>query len=144
MPFLTRTSRRSSLAREVLNLAVERFSEAEWVRDSSFVPPASFKLEDFVDDAFGAHVGKAAAQRVVIEFSKEIAAYARGRVWHRTQKIEEQSDGTVQLAFTCKNLVPVVSWVLEWGPHARVIEPAALVDQVVDELDWARQRYPRR
>lgn len=57
----------------------------------------------------------------MIEFSKERAAYARGRVWHRTQQIEEQSDGTVHLAFTCKNLVPVVSWVLEWGPHARVI-----------------------
>jgi len=27
------------------------------------------------------------------------------------------------LSFRCTNLVPVVSWVLEWGPHARVIEP---------------------
>lgn len=126
---------------EVLNLAVERFSEAEWVRDSSFVPPASFKLDDFVDDAFGAHVGKAAPQRVVIEFSKERAAYARGRVWHRTQHIEEQDDGTVHLSFMCKNLVPVVSWVLEWGPHARVIEPAELRDQVVKELRGALKAY---
>ena len=94
------------------------------------MPPATFKLDDFVDDAFGAHVGKQASQRVAIEFSKERAAYARGRVWHRTQEIEERGDGTVRLAFTCKNLVPVVSWVLEWGPHARVIEPPELRDQV--------------
>jgi len=127
---------------EVLNFAAERFSDAEWLRDSSFVPPASFKLDDFVDDAFGAHVGKDAPQRVVIEFSKERAAYARGRIWHRTQAIEQQRDGSIRLSFTCKNLVPVVSWVLEWGPHAKVVEPAELVAKVVEELDGARGRYP--
>ena len=61
------------------SLKPERFSEAEWVRDSSFVPPATFKLDDFVDDAFGAHVGKAPPQRVVIEFSKERASKSSSR-----------------------------------------------------------------
>lgn len=126
----------------VINLAAERFSEAEWVRDSSFTPPVSFKLADFVDDAFGAHVGSGEPQRVVVEFSKERAAYARGRVWHRTQAIEEQRDGTVRLSFTCKNLMPLVSWVLEWGPHARVIEPPELRQHVVRELRDALQQYP--
>jgi hypothetical protein len=34
-----------------------------------------------------------------------------------------------------------VSWVLEWGPHARAIEPPALVAQVIAELDAARRGY---
>jgi predicted DNA-binding transcriptional regulator YafY len=90
----------------------------------------------------GAHVGKGAAQRIVIEFSKERAAYARARVWHRTQRFEEQNDGTVRLAFMCKNLAPIVSWVLEWGPHARVIEPTELGHQVARELRDALRHYP--
>ena len=102
------------------------------------------QLDDFVDDSFGTHVGKDAPQRVVIEFSRERAAYARGRIWHRTQHIEEQSNGTILLTFMCKNLLPVVSWVLAWGPHARVVEPILLADQVVDELDRARLQYPRQ
>lgn len=126
---------------EILNLAAERFSEADWVRDASFTPPASFKLDNFVDDAFGAHVGKGIAQRVVIEFSKERAAYARARVWHRTQRFEEQNDGTVHVAFMCKNLAPIVSWVLGWGPHARVISPAELRIQVARELRDATRHY---
>ena len=40
------------------------------------------------------------------------------------------------------NLVPVVSWVLEWGPHARVFDPPELVSRVVEELDSARRNYP--
>jgi predicted DNA-binding transcriptional regulator YafY len=35
----------------------------------------------------------------------------------------------------------VVSWVLEWGPHARAIEPPALVAEIVAELDAARRAY---
>jgi hypothetical protein len=31
--------------------------------------------------------------------------------------------------------------VLEWGPHARAIEPPALVAEVIGELDAARRGY---
>jgi len=50
-------------------------------------------------------------------------------------------DGGVRLAFTCASLIPVVSWILEWGPHARAIEPPELVAQVIAELDGARRNY---
>jgi hypothetical protein len=39
------------------------------------------------------------------------------------------------------HLAPVVSWVLEWGPDARAIEPAGLVEQIKSELDAARAQY---
>src|ERR1700690_2660573 len=126
---------------DVVNWAVERFTDAEWLRNSSFVPPATFKLDDYVDDVSGVHVGEGPPQRVVVEFSKDRAAYARGRTWHRTQQIDEQRDGSVRLSFQCRSLAPVVSWILEWGPHAKVIEPAALIEQVVDELKGALGRY---
>ncbi len=125
----------------IVHMAVERFTEAKWLRQVSFAPPPSFKLEDHVDGTFGAHVGDGPAQRVSIEFSKERAEYARARVWHRTQTICEQRNGAVRVEFTCRNLAPVVSWVLEWGPHAKVLGPPALVDLVVEELDSARRRY---
>lgn len=135
------TETESIEAGEVINLAAERFIEAEWIRDSSFVPPRGFKLADVVDDSFGAHIGKGKAREVVVEFSKDRAAYARARLWHRTQKIEERSDGTVRLQFTCRNIDPVVSWVLEWGPHAKAVAPDELVDQVASELREALRHY---
>jgi predicted DNA-binding transcriptional regulator YafY len=47
----------------------------------------------------------------------------------------------MRLSFTCTNLVPVVSWVLQWGPHAKVIEPTELAAMVIDELERARTQY---
>ena len=35
----------------------------------------------------------------------------------------------------------MVSWVLEWGPHARAIEPPELVASIIAELDAARRGY---
>ncbi|TMQ04512.1 MAG: WYL domain-containing protein, partial [Deltaproteobacteria bacterium] len=122
--------------------AVERFTDAEALRKAPFVVPAGFRITEILNGAFGIHVRTdAAPHRVVVEFSAERAAFVRARVWHPTQTFEELADGRVRLTFTCASLIPVVSWVLEWGPHARAIEPPALVADVIGELEAARRGY---
>ena len=66
----------------------------------------------------------------------------RARLWHPTQDLEDLPDGRVRFTFSCVHFAPVVSWVLEWGPHARVVEPAELRDAVIDEFARARSQYP--
>jgi predicted DNA-binding transcriptional regulator YafY len=122
--------------------AVERFTEADPVRDAPFTAPATFHITEILNGAFGIHVRSGASpHRVVVEFSAERAAFVRARVWHPTQTFEELADHRVRLMFTCASLIPVVSWVLEWGPHARAIEPPELVASIVAELDAARRAY---
>lgn len=123
--------------------AIERFTEAEPVRKAPFAVPPDFRINDVLDGAFGIHAATTAAppHRVVVEFSAARAAFVRARIWHRTQVFEELPDGRVRLTFTCANLLPVVSWVLEWGPHARALEPPALVASVIAELEAARAGY---
>jgi predicted DNA-binding transcriptional regulator YafY len=122
--------------------AAERFAEVETVRGATFIPPADFRLERVLHGAFGVHVaGSAPPHRVVIEFSAAKAAYLRARMWHPTQEIEELGDGRLRLSLTCSSLPPLVSWVLEWGPHARAVAPPELVDQVTGELEAALAGY---
>ncbi len=47
----------------------------------------------------------------------------------------------MHLSSTCTNLVPVVSGILQWGPHAKVIEPSELAATIIDELERARAQY---
>jgi predicted DNA-binding transcriptional regulator YafY len=42
---------------------------------------------------------------------------------------------------TVGNLTPVVSWVLEWGKRARVVEPPELAERVREELEGALAQY---
>jgi len=123
--------------------AVERFTEAEHLRNAPFTAPPGFRISEILNGAFGIHVmnNEATTHRVVIEFSAEKAAFVRARVWHPTQTFEELPDHRVRLSFSCANLTPVISWVLEWGPHARAIEPPRLVADIIAELDAARRAY---
>jgi predicted DNA-binding transcriptional regulator YafY len=122
--------------------AVERFTEAEHLRNAPFTAPPGFQITEILNGAFGIHVMTGTPpHRVVVEFSAERAAFVRARIWHPSQTFEELPDHRVRLTFTCASLIPVVSWVLEWGPHARAIEPPELVAEIIAELDAARRAY---
>jgi len=58
-----------------------------------------------------------------VEFAADKAEPVSNRVWHPTQVITRTPRGHVRLTFAYTNLVPMVSWILQWGPHAKVIEP---------------------
>ena len=78
---------------------------------------------------------------MVVEFSAEKAHLVSSREWHPTQTITRLPNGRIRLAFSAPSLAPLVSWILEWGPHARAIAPDALVEKVMQELDEARDQY---
>lgn len=122
--------------------AMERFTAAEAIRGRAFTVPPDLHLSDVLHGTFGLHVeSRSAPEHVVIEFSKEKARLVAARTWHPTQRLDHDEDGRVILRFDCIDLPPVVSWILEWGPHARALAPERLVQMVVSELEAARARY---
>jgi predicted DNA-binding transcriptional regulator YafY len=122
--------------------AIERFTEAEHLRSSSFEIPNDARIRDVLVGSFGPYLPDAGGPHdVVVEFSAEKAHLVSSRDWHPEQTVTKLPSGRVRLAFPTPSLTPIVSWVLEWGPHARAIEPPELVLRVVDELDAARRQY---
>ncbi len=120
--------------------AVERFVEAEHVRGTHFTPPAGFCAESFFQGAFGLFTG-ARTERVEIDFSPEARPFVEARSWHPTQRLAPRRDGGVRLSFEVADVTPVVSWVLEWGPHARARGPRRLVDEVRRQLAATAAQY---
>jgi proteasome accessory factor B len=122
--------------------AIERFTGAEHLRAHEFVVPTNFRIDEILQGAFGPHLAtEAGPSKVIVEFSKAKANLVSSRLWHRTQQVEHLADGRIRLSLETPSLAPVVSWILEWGPHARAIEPPKLVELVKSELDDARALY---
>jgi predicted DNA-binding transcriptional regulator YafY len=122
--------------------AIERFIEAEHLRGHDFVLPAGATMRDALHGAFGPHLpDPTGPHEVIVEFSRDKAVLASSRTWHPTQRIEPLHDGRVRISLRVPHLAPIVSWVLEWGPHARAIAPSDLVARVKAELDGARAQY---
>ncbi len=89
-------------------------------------------------------VSSALPERVEIEFDARVADYVRERDWHPSQRLRDMPDGSLVLTLDVGNDYALRSWILSFGPLARVASPAALADQILDELEAARQNYAPR
>ena len=81
------------------------------------------------------------AQRVEIEFSADVAPYVRARVWHASQDVRDNGDGGVHVTMDVCHDWALRSWILSWGPFARVVAPAALARTIRADLETAGTRY---
>jgi predicted DNA-binding transcriptional regulator YafY len=96
--------------------------------------------EEVFAHSLGVHQGTP-PQRVEIAFAPQIARYVKERAWHPSQQAEDQQDGSVNLVLHVSNDWALRSWVLGFGPLARVVSPPELVAEVLDQLERARARY---
>jgi len=95
------------------------------------------------DDVFGNSLGvnTGPPSRVDIAFDKRVATYVRARVWHPSQTLRESDGGGIVLTLDVCNDPALRSWILSWGPSARVLSPASLADDVRADLQNATAQY---
>lgn len=84
-----------------------------------------FEPKDLSEDAFAHSLGvhQGTPERVEIAFEPRMARYVKGRVWHSSQEIREHDDGGVTLVLTVSIDWALRSWILGFGPLARVVAP---------------------
>jgi predicted DNA-binding transcriptional regulator YafY len=82
--------------------------------------------------------------RVAIEFDATIADYVRAREWHPSQQFQLQIDGTVRVVLDVAACHALQSWILSFGPLARVVSPGWLAEQILISLEQAREKYAPR
>jgi predicted DNA-binding transcriptional regulator YafY len=121
---------------EMRTFAVERVRTLG-VMDEHF-DPRPLPPEPFAN-SLGAYTGS--PELVEIEIDRRAAAYVREREWHRSQEIIERGDGSLLVRLCVSNDRPLRSWILSLGAMARVVSPASLAREILDELDEARARY---
>ena len=87
--------------------------------------PADFSITKHLSESFGVFTGKG-RHRVRIWFDAFSARLVGEREWHPTQSIRQLRNGEMELTMTLGGLEEVERWILSWGEHARVLEPAEL------------------
>ena len=122
--------------RELRTFAVERI-QALSIMEERFEPI------DLPADAFAHSLGvnQGTPERIEILFEPRIARYVKDRVWHASQQIEAAADGTLTMTLNVCNDFALRSWILGFGPLARVVSPPELVRQIQEEADKTRLQY---
>ena len=123
--------------KSVRTFAIDRITSVT-LEKQTFTP-----RQDIGDDVFANSLGvnTGPAQRVEIEFSADVAPYVRARVWHASQDVRDNGDGGVHVTMNVCHDWALRSWILSWGPFARVVTPAALARTIRADLEAAGTRY---
>jgi predicted DNA-binding transcriptional regulator YafY len=86
-------------------------------------------------------VNQGPPERIEVAFDAHIAPYIRERRWHASQQVTEQPDGSIRVTLDVTNDWALRSWILSFGPLAKVLSPPALAAQIRDEVARAAAQY---
>jgi predicted DNA-binding transcriptional regulator YafY len=124
--------------KDVRTFAIDRIASAS-LEKQTFTPKQPIG-EDVFANSLGVNTGP--AERVDLEFDTRVAPYVRARVWHASQQISDGENGGVRLTMNVCHDWALRSWILSWGPFARVVSPAGLAADIQTDLQSAVAKYP--
>ena len=127
--------------RKVKVFAVPRFKNAEMLAqayDGNIVTPEAF---------FGGSLGVfngSTPEEIMIEFEQGAAQYVKERNWHKSQRITQLEGGRIRLILELGQTPELVSWVMSFGPAARVLKPETLADRIANQAMETARSYGRK
>lgn len=108
-----------------------------------FVRPADFSAAKMLAGSFAAfEAGQTETVRIV--FDDFAARLVSERQWHKSQKLRTLPGGGAELTMQVGVAPDLESWILGWGGHAEVIEPASLRQRMAAAAGAAAARYASR
>jgi predicted DNA-binding transcriptional regulator YafY len=126
---------------EVRSLKLNRFTEVR-LTEAPYTIPKDFSLEAYRGKAWRMIRGET-IHAVEIDFDATVADAVSDTTWHPTQEFDEHEDGSITFRCEVDGLDEIVWWVLGYGPHARVKQPAELVERLADLVDKTALLYAR-
>ena len=114
--------------------------------DETAAAPEAFSLSDYASRSFGIYQDE--PQDVVLRVTPAGAEDALGWRSHPTQSVEPQADGSVIVRFRASGMLELSWHLFTWADKVEVLEPAALQETLVRELEraatWHQGRACRR
>lgn len=108
---------------------------------AGFRRPEGFSLDEHFHGSFGIMQSGDGEIEAVVEFDPAIGAIIEERQWHPSQRLRTGADGKLVATYRLTNTVEFERWIMSFGPHARVLKPAALSKRIRGMLLAAAEAY---
>jgi predicted DNA-binding transcriptional regulator YafY len=126
---------------EVRVFALDRIKMLHQTKDT-FEVPEDFSLDEFTGPSFGVFQGEPVKVRVW--FHPDAAGYIKEKIWHETQELHAQKDGSIIFEAEVAGTDEIKFWVMSWGSKALVLEPASLADEIRAEAEALQESNAKR
>lgn len=108
--------------------------------DCAFVRRPEFDIDAYLRQGLSLHRGQESVT-VRARFSSYQARWIRERQYHASQQIEELSEGGLILTVRVAGTEEVKRWLMGYGAHVEVLEPATLRAQIRTEIEKLQKIY---
>ncbi len=116
---------------------VDRVQKVDLCKER-FEVPEDFRADDLTGSGFG--LVHEQAMPIRVRFGPEIAYLIQERVWHPTQVVDLQADGSLVLDFQAGGKREILAWLYSFIPHVEVLEPESLRREFAEGLRQAADR----
>jgi predicted DNA-binding transcriptional regulator YafY len=120
---------------------IDRVQGVELTRER-FEVPEEFRAEQLTGGAFGLVREEPLGIRVRV--AAEIAHLATERIWHPSQQVDRQSDGSVILSLEAGGKTEILAWLYGFIPHVEVLAPPELRTAFLDGLQSCLGQHGKR
>ena len=117
----------------------ECFEEGEGFVIDPFVVPEDFNVDEFMQSSFGVFQGE--PENIKIWFSSDVAGYIRERIWHQSQQIHPQDDGSIIFEAEVAGTDEIKYWIMNWGSKAVALSPETLREEIQEEAALLMKNY---
>ena len=121
---------------------LERIQRIEMIRPSrTYIIPEDFDPRVVLQDAWGIWYTEAEPVTVALKFHPRVAHRVRETRWHRSERLEEQADGSLVWQAQVAEPQEMLPWIRGWGTDVEVLEPQELREQMMGEARRMAQIY---
>ena len=127
--------------RKIKTFALDRIYDPV-IKDLFFVIPEEYDPFDYFYHQFET-LKKRAPVEVKLKISPPSSAEIKEVLWHPTQKIKENSDGSVELTMQCNITDHLVKWILQMGEDVIIQEPKELRNKIIKKIERMLEKNKR-
>jgi len=107
---------------------IERIETIEMMSEKYDIPD-SFDANKYFASSWGMFAG-GDVEMVKLKFSPGVAQIFEEVVWHPSQVVARQTDGSLLMTLNVSLSVELLGWILRWGENVEVLEPQGLREEI--------------
>jgi len=100
-----------------------------------------FNIKEYLQKSFRIYKGN--EDEFTLLFDPYQAKWIKERIWHNSQKISENPDGSLILKIK-GNKEEIKRWIIGYGKHVLVLEPESFREEIINELDELSEKYKNK
>ena len=117
------------LAGSIRVFKIERIKAIEMTSEKYDIPD-DFDANKYFASSWGMFAG-GEVETIKLKFSPGVAQIFEEVVWHPSQVVGRQADGSLVMTLNVSMSVELLGWILRWGEKVEVLEPQGLREKIV-------------